>query len=350
MNRFFNNLFATKTSTTPFRPALEALDERRLPSTVPIPVITLPPSQVTASLQHGVLHVEGTLRDDHITVRQANGHIDVAGQSFRASQVNRIEIDGSFGNDVIDLGNQSLHAATIIVHGGAGNDVIYGSAGNDRLYGDAGNDLIIGGNRNDFLSRGAGPDTLFGGAGNDGPLGDLNAQVSAGPAGTDQIAFYREDPAPLLAGYTGIAKNTLNSYLHGKSFSDSHNGETVKIDNLHVADVRIVDGVTAIEMTADIHYKKTRGLIQFSESGSIRFTVQPLVSATLVEGHVTMATINLANPQVLSVSLHNVPSWLSNSGQVHDFLQSKMQGYSVNFTNQLALLMQIHPSGPQILA
>jgi Ca2+-binding RTX toxin-like protein len=348
MKRLFKNLFETKTDRKPFRPALEALDERRLPSTVPPIVITLPPSQVTASLSHGVLRVDGTLHDDHITVRQANGHIEVAGQSFLASQVSRIEIDGSFGNDLIDLGNQSLHAATIIVHGGAGNDAIYGSAGNDRLYGDSGDDLIIGGSGNDFLNGGAGRDALFGGAGNDVLLGDLYDQVLAGQAGTDQIAFYREDPAPLLAGYTDTVKNTLNGYLHGKSFSESLSGETVKVDNMRVADVRIVDGVTTIEMTADIHYKKTRGLIQFSESGSIRFTVQPQVSATLVEGHVNYATIALANPQVLNVSLHNVPSWLSNSGQVRDFLQSKMQGYSVNFTSQLALLMQIHHGDPQI--
>src|SRR5262249_17937009 len=66
IKRFFNNLFATKTDRKPFRPALEALDERRLPSTVPPIVITLPPSEVTASLSHGVLHVDGTLHDDHI--------------------------------------------------------------------------------------------------------------------------------------------------------------------------------------------------------------------------------------------------------------------------------------------
>src|SRR5262249_44834072 len=157
----------------------------------------------------------------HITVRQAKGRIEVAGQSFLASQVNRIEIDGSLGDDIIDLGNQSLHAATIIVHGGAGNDILYGSAGNDRLYGDSGNDLIMGLNGNDFLSGGTGRDSLFGGANNDVLLGDLNDQVLAGQAGTDQIAFYREDPAPLIAGYTDIVKTNVNGYLHGKSFSAS---------------------------------------------------------------------------------------------------------------------------------
>src|SRR5262249_17908594 len=158
--------------------------------------------------------------------------------------------------------------------------------GNDRLYGDSGNDLIMGLNGNDFLSGGTGRDSLFGGANNDVLLGDLNDQVLAGQASTDQIVFYREDPAPLIAGYTDLGKTNVHGYLHGKSFSASQGGEHIKVDNLRATDVRIVDGVTTIEMTADIHYKKTRGLIQYSESGSIRFTVQPQVSATLVDGHV----------------------------------------------------------------
>ena len=61
-----------------------------------------------------------------------------------------------------------------------------------------------------------------------------------------------------------------------------------------------------------------------SESGSLKFTFQPQMSATFVEGHLQSATVILANPQVISVHLDNVPSWVTSISYIRDFLTAKL--------------------------
>ena len=132
---------------------------------------------VTATLNAGVLRVNGTYMNDNIALRQANGMISVYGVgSFSAAAVNRIEVNGYGGNDLIRLNSEAMGGQPIVkpcvVKGGIGNDTIFGSYGNDSLYGDAGNDTIFAGPGNDLLIGGAGTDRLYGGAGNDKVVGD----------------------------------------------------------------------------------------------------------------------------------------------------------------------------------
>ena len=67
------------------------------------PPITLP--SVSATLDAGVLRVNGTFMADAINVRQANGVITVGGVAgyFPAGAVARIEVNSYGGNDVIRL-------------------------------------------------------------------------------------------------------------------------------------------------------------------------------------------------------------------------------------------------------
>ena len=59
-------------------------------------------------------------------------------------------------------------------------------------------------------------------------------------------------------------------------------------------------------------------------SGTIKFSVQPQLSANFVEGRLSSASIKLANPDVKDVNLSNVPNWLDNSSEVQNFLESKL--------------------------
>ena len=59
----------------------------------------------------------------------------------------------------------------------------------------------------------------------------------------------------------------------------------------------IENGITTVHLKADIRYQKTTGFPQFSVSGTIKFSVQPQLSAYFVEGSLTSASIKLANPR-----------------------------------------------------
>lgn len=73
-------------------------------------------------------------------------------------------IDAAGGDDYLDLGGLP---SSVLVHGGAGNDVIILSSVDNVAYGDGGNDIIGGLAGNDTLYGNAGDDTLVGGLGND---------------------------------------------------------------------------------------------------------------------------------------------------------------------------------------
>src|SRR5262245_6382688 len=113
---------------------------------------------VSVSLLNGVLNVIGDTAANNLSVNLSGGNLFVStGQSFAASAVSCISIDGAAGVDTISVGGVSQQCW---IFGGAGNDVITASGFN--------NDLIYGGNGTDSLNSGAGNDTIYGNAGTDG--------------------------------------------------------------------------------------------------------------------------------------------------------------------------------------
>ena len=174
----------------------------------------------------------------------------------------------------------------------------------------------------------------------------------AGQAGTDVVTFDKVDPSPLVQGNATTMKQVLQVALAGQSFSQSNNGETITVDHLNVQDVQIVNGVTTVTVTAKIHYKKTTIFGTFSEGGDIKFTIQPQLSATFVEGHLQSASVKLGNPQVLFVHLNNVPSWVTNNDTVRDFLTAKLsQVPPIPFTVQVQAFLNAGGSlGPTVVA
>lgn len=359
MKRLMRNLFGSPTSRPPAATArlgIESLEDRSLMSAGIPPM--LPPAHVTASLSMGVLRVNGTFHDDQISVKQSNGVIRVGGVpgAFAAAAVARIEVNGLNGNDLIRLDSEAMGGQPIfkpcVVHGGFGNDVILGSAGNDILYGDAGDDTLFGRWGNDVLIGGAGRDRAYGGAGNDRIVGDFRDYVLAGQVGADTTAFIKLDPSPMVNGNPALLRAALQAGLAGRSFSESHNGEKVTVSHIEVVDVSIVNGVTTLTLKANIRYQKTRGFPQFSVSGTMKFSVQPQLSATFLDAQLQSASLNLANPEVLSVNINNVPNWLDNNSEVRAFLTAKLaEQPPIPCTNELRLFLMAGGSlGPAILA
>src|SRR5262245_12617825 len=107
------------------RLALEPLEDRALAAAGLTNVGTLKP-MVTATLSQGVLRINGTFLPDVINVKQANGVITVNGVPgyFPAAAVNRIEVNGFGGDDLIRLNSEAMGGQPILkpsaVHGGVG--------------------------------------------------------------------------------------------------------------------------------------------------------------------------------------------------------------------------------------
>jgi Ca2+-binding RTX toxin-like protein len=158
----------------------------------------------TVSLNHGVLYVRGTWRNDRIVVSQVNSRLYIDGfrGSVRARSVGMIAVDGGSGNDQIVMmnpllrrGTQYIYKPTVLVGGfgddlitgGAGRDLIEGGQGNDSLYGTWGNDVIQGGDGNDYVHAGDGDDVVTGDGGADYLLGANGNDRLHGGDGNDTV-------------------------------------------------------------------------------------------------------------------------------------------------------------------
>ena len=92
-------------------------------------------------------------------------------------------------------------------------------------------------------------------------------------------------------------KAALQVGIAGWSFGQSQSGGKITVKNLEVQDVAIENGVTTVHLKGTIRYQKTTGFPQFSVSGTIKFSVQPQLSANFVEGVLNSASIKLAEPR-----------------------------------------------------
>jgi Ca2+-binding RTX toxin-like protein len=127
----------------------------------------------TNSYHHdSVMDFTFTFDDDDLTVdlTQAstfvmNGTIDgVLNPGGLAS----IVVNGSSGNDTIDLSGFNAYGVGVALNGGAGNDILSAAnIGINLLTGGDGDDFIYGGGGDDEIHGGAGTDVLYGGQGGD---------------------------------------------------------------------------------------------------------------------------------------------------------------------------------------
>jgi Ca2+-binding RTX toxin-like protein len=98
---------------------------------------------------------------------------------------------GTRGRDVLlgDAGADTLSGGDGAdeLHGGGGEDVLLGGRGGDDLLGGGGDDTLQGGAGDDLLVGGAGTDLLQGGAGSDTLAGSTGDDLLLGGAGRDEI-------------------------------------------------------------------------------------------------------------------------------------------------------------------
>jgi hypothetical protein len=107
----------------------------------------------SATLDNGVLRIDGTDSADSIVVNTYNGwlHTVVNGEHnyFSPSSVVSMYINAKAGADSVRVLDSLTTPATI--WGGSGNDVIVSGGGSDVISGEMGNDAIYGGGGNDLI-------------------------------------------------------------------------------------------------------------------------------------------------------------------------------------------------------
>lgn len=157
-----------------------------------------PRQLLSASLDNGVLRIDGTKRNDTIdvTVTLSRIYVQMNGalQSFRRGNVTNVQIGGYSGDDTIRVAGAV--GVPCRVDGGGGNDsmtggdgaeILVGGAGLDSIRGGGGNDQMYGGLGDDSLSGGKGYDSVYGNDGNDDLYGDANGDVVDGGVGHDLV-------------------------------------------------------------------------------------------------------------------------------------------------------------------
>jgi len=229
-------------SSLTFRPQLDQLDSRALPS---------------VSLVGGVLTVGGTGSADAITVSHPSAdviqvNISSTGEvrRFASSKVNEIEVRGGLGDDFITVGQGVTLSSSLfggrghdIIRGGGGNDTIHGGRGADSIRGRGGNDDLLGDDGDDDIRGGVGDDSLNGGNGRD----DCN-----GGDGTDDVSNGMDAETELTAVLTGTGSGAASFGFNTDPSEIEREFEVEAEDQTPGATATVfVDGVSVGTMTID---------------------------------------------------------------------------------------------------
>ncbi|MBD2559429.1 MULTISPECIES: calcium-binding protein [Nostoc] len=123
-----------------------------------------------------------------------NDRLFVGSLVHQFSEVERVKLTGTAGNDTINA-SQALLSDRTDLFGGAGNDTIIGSSGLDQINGGDGNDSIVGGAGFNFLRGNNGNDTLIGGNDNNNFNGGEGSDFLQGGTGRDSFSDSASDGA-----------------------------------------------------------------------------------------------------------------------------------------------------------
>ena len=180
-----------------------------------------------ATLQNGLLTVDGTNADDKITLRlqAANVEVDFGDDgtpdfSFSAADVNAIDVNAGNGDDTVRV-DETNGALTIPT-------TIDGGNGNDNLTGGSGDDILAGGNGDDILNGGAGTDTLEGGNGNDTIDGNKGNDPEFGENGDDTFIWNPGEGSDTIEGQNGNDTLLFNGAAGAENVDLSANGNRLR--------------------------------------------------------------------------------------------------------------------------
>ncbi|MBW4456527.1 MAG: calcium-binding protein [Nostoc indistinguendum CM1-VF10] len=123
-----------------------------------------------------------------------NNQLLVGNLTHKFSEVERVKLTGTAGNDTINA-SQALLSDRTDLFGREGNDTIIGSSGLDQINGGDGNDSIVGGAGFNFLRGNNGNDTLIGGNDNNNLNGAQGNDILQGGSGRDSFADSASDGA-----------------------------------------------------------------------------------------------------------------------------------------------------------
>jgi Ca2+-binding RTX toxin-like protein len=180
-----------------------------------------------ATLQNGLLTVDGTNADDKITLRlqAATVQVDFGDDgtpdfSFSSADVNAIDVNAGNGDDTVRV-DETNGAFTIPT-------TIDGGNGNDNLAGGSGDDTLVGGNGDDILNGGVGTDTLQGGNGNDTIDGNRGNDPEFGGNGDDTFIWNPGEGSDTIEGQNGNDTLLFNGASVAESVDLSANGNRLR--------------------------------------------------------------------------------------------------------------------------
>jgi hypothetical protein len=202
-----------------------------------------------ATLENGVLTVDGTNASDNIAIRLQAGQpgilqVDLgddgsADFSFARAAVAKIALDGGNSGDRLRIDESNgVFGDTIptTIDGGNGNDELFGGAGAETLLGGNGNDLLVGGgagtlsggNGDDTVAGGPGAETLLGGNGNDSIDGNKGNDVAFMGNGNDTFVWDPGDGSDTIEGQNGEDTMVFNGAGVAEKVDLSANGDHLK--------------------------------------------------------------------------------------------------------------------------
>jgi Ca2+-binding RTX toxin-like protein len=221
-----------KPSSRPFRPAMELLDERVLPT---VTAAFNPTSQVLSVFGDAAPNTIVVSRDAAGTILVNGGAIAVQGGTATVANTALIQVFGGAANDQISLNEANGALPAAMLFGGTGSDVLVGGSGNDQLFGQDGNDSLSGKGGNDLLFGGSGDDVLIGGSGDDQVFGQ---------SGNDRMIWNPGDGTDLNEGGDGTDTVVVNGGNGAETFTVTPNGSRVRFDRTSPAPFSIDIGTT----------------------------------------------------------------------------------------------------------
>jgi Ca2+-binding RTX toxin-like protein len=186
----------------------------------------------SASLEDGVLTVQGTNVSDRIALRLQVGQpgilqVDVGDDgsvefSFERREIAAIAVDARNGADSVRIDESNG------VFGDTIPTTIDGENGNDTLVGGAGAGTLNGGNGNDTVAGGSGAEKLAGGNGNDTIDGNRGNDVAFMGNGNDTFIWDPGDGSDTVEGQNGEDTMRFNGAAVAEHVDLTANGNRLK--------------------------------------------------------------------------------------------------------------------------
>jgi RTX calcium-binding nonapeptide repeat (4 copies) len=203
-----------------------------------------------ATLEDGVLTVEGTNTSDRIALRLQAGQpgilqVDVgddgsADFSFERREIAETAVNAGNGADSVRIDESNgVFGDTIptTIDGGNGNDRLVGGAGDETLLGGNGNDTLVGGtgagtlsggNGDDTVAGGSGAEELLGGNGNDSIDGNRGNDVAFMGNGDDTFVWDPGDGSDTIEGQNGEDTMVFNGAAVAEQVDLTANGNRLE--------------------------------------------------------------------------------------------------------------------------